>query len=154
MVELSSSNQNESSEASVRIELHPAEEAWELMLSAARVTLWRAPAGGMLPSEAGRIDADMLESGIPLSAWNLLRVRIVPTSTPTGTAERLEVFFNPLAQPTAPMLGRVRPRLNVSAPSSGEAPGSARAVSVRHLDGSVLLDYISALPADGGVQEG
>ena len=80
------------------------------------------------------------------------RTRVTLASV-RAAAERIEVFFNSLAHATEPDLGRVAPRLNVSAASAAPSQGGAvaRTVALQPGDGHVLVDYVSALPADGGI---
>ena len=134
------------------------EEAWLLSVGTAAIVLLRRASGSGAPAvEVGRISAGDLECGIAIGAWNLLRVVLTPEGQVGGGAarERIEVYFNPLAHAAAPDLGRVAPRLNVSAPSSRAiAPSQdavTRAVALLPVDGVVLVDYVSALPADGGL---
>ena len=135
--------------------------SWFLAVSAAAVTLLRASsASGGAQVEVGRIDAASLECGIAVGAWNLLRVRLTPQDLGgDAQAERAEVFLNPLAHATTPDLGRVLPLLNVSAAAVAAAPEEVvtRAVSLllppAAGGGVVLIDYVSALPANGGIAD-
>eukprot|EP01048_Picozoa_sp_COSAG05_P006498 COSAG05_NODE_423_length_9941_cov_241.298821_2_plen_82_part_00 len=75
-----------------------------------------------------------------------------------GEEETVEVYWNPSAQPTAPALRyRILPSFNVTAPvvalSSSVKEGGGRMVSLipPHSHGFVMYDYVSVLPADGGI---
>ena len=126
---------------------HEAEEAWELVVSVANITLSRLIAGAGPAVELGAINASALECGIAVNAWNLLRTRLVTV----GTTERIEVYFNPTAHPISHSPGSVTPRMNFTALSAGETPQSTRRVSLQPVRGAVKIDYVSALPADGGI---
>ena len=152
MVELAFWLQTDDAAARLHIALHSdqeAEEVWELVMSATNITLFRLKAGCGPAVELGTINASALECGIAIKAWNLLRTRLVTC----GTTERIEVYLNPTAHPTAHDLGSVTPRMNFTAPSAGEQPGSMRKVSLQSVQGTVKIDYVSALPADGGIAQ-
>ena len=73
-------------------------------------------------------------------------------------AEQLQLFWNPSLDASAIDLGQIRPRLNVSRPITVRGVGvdvGGRAVSLpspaASSQGYVMYDYISVLPADGGI---
>ena len=78
-----------------------------------------------------------------------------------GEEETVEVYWNPSAQPTAPALRyRILPSFNVTAPvvalssSVVKEGGPGRMVSLippHSSHGFVMYDYVSVLPADGGI---
>lgn len=159
MVEIAFWLGSEASIATWHLLLKGGTEAWEFSASTAGLAVARVNAAGVR-SNVGWVNASSFESGVPLSSWNLMRVRVV-SSDSSGTSmadsipgssdrvERVEIFLNPLAQPTVPDLGHVYPRTIVSAVATAEServlvllpPGS----------GHVLVDYVSALPQDGGL---
>ena len=70
--------------------------------------------------------------------------------------ELMEVFWNPIAQPTTPGLRyRILPAFNVSAMVPPINVEGGRLVSLlpppANSAGFVLFDFLSVLPADGGV---
>lgn len=102
------------------------------------------------------LQASSLSCGIPVGAWNLLRLVIRGnnnTGAAAATEETLELYLNPTADATNPSLGHVTPRLRVTEQTTGAQLGK-REVNLLPPgvgEGYVLYDYISALPVDGGI---
>jgi hypothetical protein len=127
----------------------------------ARLEVLRAPTAGLdqprgpdQPAVVARLVASALACGIPVGAWNILRLVLRPTAAAPGN-ETLDVFLNPVAHAASPTLGRVAPRLRVTAAVAGGGAGR-RAVTVAPPapgEGYVMWDYISALPVDGGIRK-
>ena len=95
----------------------------------------------LLPRQQARVS-----SGVVLGMWNILRFQVLHDAR----GHSLSVWLNPIAQPTAPHLGAVRPLLSTTVPTravrareSGVEVGVEVAVGVAG-DWS-LLDYISVL---------
>ena len=87
-----------------------------------------------------------VSSGVVLGMWNILRFEVVHAAR----GHSLSVWLNPIAQPTAPHLGSVRPLLSTTVPNTRlrvreSAVEVGLEVGVGVPGDWSLLDYVSVL---------
>eukprot|EP01045_Picozoa_sp_COSAG04_P008058 COSAG04_NODE_438_length_14426_cov_10.589795_9_plen_853_part_00 len=125
---------------------------WQVQLTHAKLDVLRVARAGAAGKVVGTLPASSLSCGIPVGAWNILRLVLRP-ATAESHEETLGLFLNPTAHAATPSLGAVTPRLTVTQASAG-APAGRRAVGIAPPpEGFVLVDYISALEPGGGPNE-
>merc|ERR1712224_988086 len=89
----------------------PATTLWMVLIST-RVLTVSLQVAGKSPDVVGVFNTSSMANGVPVAAWNLLRVRAECPSN--GDECPMTVWLNPEAHPTEPDLGKVEPRLQLS----------------------------------------
>ena len=130
---------------------------WELRLSNSALQILRVSDNGSGKSAkrvVGTVPAAALPSGLPVDAWNLLRLKLLQVPSTSGPRETMSVFLNPTADATSPTLGKVTPRLVVTEDTARKSTKGCREIVIRPPaagEGYFMVDYVSALPARGGL---
>lgn len=126
---------------------------WELRLSHSALEILRiSNSGSSKPAKriVGTVPATMLASGLPVGAWNLLRLMLLPAECASSRPrETMSVFLNPTAHATNPTLGKVKPRVVMTEDTTRTGVGR-RELSITPPaagQGYFMVDYVSVLPA-------
>eukprot|EP01043_Picozoa_sp_COSAG02_P023615 COSAG02_NODE_1266_length_13539_cov_216.818824_7_plen_281_part_00 len=127
---------------------------WEVRLSHSALEVLRVSANSE-KRVVGTVLSSALASGLPVGAWNLLRLELLRAPFAATSREKLSVFLNPTAHATSPTLGKVTPRLVVAEETSSQRDGRREVIIAPPAAGQgyFMVDYVSVLPG-GGVARG